>query len=307
MSKGEKNAMATNIQKYLAFLKTVEYGSFTRAGELLGYTQSNISHMVNDLETEWRVSLLERKHSGVSLTSDGTALMPYIRAVYDDYLKLQTQVDALNGLQMGILRIGTLSSVATSWLPGVLKDFRRDHPGIDIELLVEEQEGIERSLMEGRIDCGFLRLPTRGEFDSTFLWTDRLLAILPEGHHLCACDRVPIQALGDYPFIFPERENMNEILEIMDILKARGVRMKPHFITGDHYSMLAMIEIGLGISVLSDLALQRVSYKIVAKEFDEPQYRQVGLVLRRGSTLSAVVRGFAEHVKSLREENGQAD
>ena len=89
--------MATNIQKYLAFLKTVEYGSFTRAGELLGYTQSNISHMVNDLETEWRVSLLERKHSGVSLTSDGVALMPYIRAVYDDYLKLQTQVDALNG------------------------------------------------------------------------------------------------------------------------------------------------------------------------------------------------------------------
>lgn len=57
-------------------MKTVEYGSFTRAGELLGYTQSNISHMVNDLETEWRVSLLERKHSGVSLTSDGTALMP---------------------------------------------------------------------------------------------------------------------------------------------------------------------------------------------------------------------------------------
>lgn len=159
----------------------------------------------------------------------------------------------------------------------------------------------------GGSTAAFSACPPRGEFDSTFLWTDRLLAILPEGHHLCACDRVPIQALGDYPFIFPERENMNEILEIMDILKARGVRMKPHFITGDHYSMLAMIEIGLGISVLSDLALQRVSYKIVAKEFDEPQYRQVGLVLRRGSTLSAVVRGFAEHVKSLREENGQAD
>lgn len=100
---------------------------------------------------------------------------------------------------------------------------------------------------------------------------------------------------------------MNEMLEIMDILKARGVRMQPHFITGDHYSMLAMIEIGLGISVLSELALQRVSYKIVAKEFDEPQYRKVGFALRRGSTLSAAVRGFAEHVKSLREESGQAD
>lgn len=177
----------------------MEYGSFTRAGELLGYTQSNISHMVNDLETEWQVSLLERKHSGVSLTSDGTALMPYIRAVYDDYLKLQAQVDALNGLQTGILRIGTLSSVAASWLPGVLKDFRQDHPGIDIQLLLEEQEGIERWLLEGRIDCGFLRLPTRGEFDSTFLWTDRLLAILPEGTPCVPVTGCPFRPWGTIP------------------------------------------------------------------------------------------------------------
>jgi len=42
-----------NIQKYLAFIKTVEYGSLTKAAQVLGYTQSGISHMINDLETEW--------------------------------------------------------------------------------------------------------------------------------------------------------------------------------------------------------------------------------------------------------------
>ena len=55
--------MDKNIIKYLAFVKTVEYGSFTKAAELLHYTQSGISRMINDLETEWHVKLLERSRA----------------------------------------------------------------------------------------------------------------------------------------------------------------------------------------------------------------------------------------------------
>ena len=57
--------MDMNIQKHMAFVKTVEYGSFTRAAEILNYSQSGISRMINDLEKDWGVSLLERGHSGV--------------------------------------------------------------------------------------------------------------------------------------------------------------------------------------------------------------------------------------------------
>ena len=63
--------MDMNIQKYLAFIKTVEYGSFTKAAEILHYSQSGISRMINDLEKEWKVVLLERSKAGVKLTSDG--------------------------------------------------------------------------------------------------------------------------------------------------------------------------------------------------------------------------------------------
>ena len=62
--------MDMNIQKYLAFVKTVEYGSFTKAAEILHYSQSGISRMINDLEKEWKVVLLERSKAGVKLTSD---------------------------------------------------------------------------------------------------------------------------------------------------------------------------------------------------------------------------------------------
>jgi len=69
--------MNANIQKYLAFIKTVECGSFTKAAELLNYTQSAVSRMINDLEKEWNVSLLERGRAGVRLTSDGMKILPF--------------------------------------------------------------------------------------------------------------------------------------------------------------------------------------------------------------------------------------
>ena len=64
--------MDGSIQKYMAFVKTVECGSFTKAAEQLSYSQSGISRMINDLEKEWKVVLLERSKSGVKLTSSGS-------------------------------------------------------------------------------------------------------------------------------------------------------------------------------------------------------------------------------------------
>lgn len=118
--------MEWNIIKYLAFVTTVEYGSFTKAGEILNYSQSAISRMINDLENEWNITLLERSKAGVKLTSDGLSILPYAKNLCEEYRKLQMQVDNLNGLQSGIIRIGTFSSVATHWLPNIIKEFQKN-------------------------------------------------------------------------------------------------------------------------------------------------------------------------------------
>ena len=69
--------MDMNLLKYMAFVKTVEYGSFTKAAEMLHYSQSGISRMIADLEKEWGLSLLERSRAGVRLTAEGSQLLPY--------------------------------------------------------------------------------------------------------------------------------------------------------------------------------------------------------------------------------------
>ena len=68
--------MDMNILKYMAFIKAVEYGSFTRAAEVLNYSQSGVSRMIHDLEKEWNITLLERNRAGIRLTSDGGPFPP---------------------------------------------------------------------------------------------------------------------------------------------------------------------------------------------------------------------------------------
>ena len=153
--------MDVSIQKYLAFVKTVECGSFTRAAGVLNYSQSGISRMIGDLEREWRVVLLERGRSGIRLTGEGTRLLPYAKRVCSEYEKLQAEVNEINGLKSGLIRIGAFSSVATHWLPNIIREFQKKYPGIDYELVLGDYTEIETWIEEGRVDCGFLRLPVR--------------------------------------------------------------------------------------------------------------------------------------------------
>ena len=175
--KKEGFAVDMNIQKYAAFLKTVEYGSFTKAAESLSYSQSGISRMIADLEKEWEVSLLERGRGGVRLTSDGITLLPYVKRLCTEYDSLQRQVNEMKGLQTGLIRIGTLTSVATHWLPNIIRKFHADYPNIEYELISGEYIEVEEWILEGRVDCGFLRLPAHLR-DFPVHWIKRFRPVL---------------------------------------------------------------------------------------------------------------------------------
>lgn len=284
--------MDMNIQKYMAFAKTVEYGSFTKAAEILHYSQSGISRMINDLEREWKVSLLHRGRFGVSLTSDGLRLLPFVKNLCSEYEKLQVQVEELNGLQSGLIRIGTFSSMATHWLPNIIKKFQEDYPNIDYELLLGDYEEIENWILQGRVDCGFLRIPTHEDLETIFLAQDKLLVILPENHPMANCERFPIRALCHYPFMLLEKGGKAEVSEIFEKNK---ISPKVHFTTWDDYAIMSMVESGLGISILPQLILQRVPYKIIVKELDVPAYRNIALALRDKKSASLAVKRFLEY------------
>ena len=282
-----------NIQKYLAFVKVVEFGSFTKAAEVLDYTQSGISRMINDLEKEWGVSLFERGRSGISLTSDGIKLLPQLKRICNEYEILMTQIEDLHDMQTGMIRIGTFSSVATHWLPNIIRMFKNDYPKIDFELLLGDYTEIESWILNGRVDFGFVRLPLKSELETIFLQQDRLLVVLPQDHPLANCEKFPINELLNSPFMLLEKGAKAEISEIFELH-----HISPHvnFTTWDDYAIMSMVENGLGISILPELILQRIPHKIIAKELKVPAYRNIGIAMREQKALSLASKRFLEYL-----------
>lgn len=282
------------MKKYQAFVKTVEFGSFTKAAESMNYSQSGISKMVAELEKEWGLTLLERDRGGIRLTADGQKLLPLAKKVLEEYSRLQTTVDELNGLNAGIIRIGTFSSVATHWLPNIIRRFQADYPNIDYEILIGDYTEINGWLEEGRVDCGFLPRTMASGLECISLAEDRLLAVLPEGHPLESLPLFPIKALCEEPFMLLKQGKTSEISELLD---AHDLHPDIRFTTLDDYAIMSMVESGLGISVLPELILKRNPYRIVTKELDVPATRDICFVLRDSTTAPLAVRRFKEYLR----------
>lgn len=288
--------MDANLQKYLAFVKAVEYESFTKAASVLNYSQSGISRMISDLEKEWDMILLERNRSGIHLTSDGMELLPYAVNLCAEYEKLQKKVGDLHGLKSGIIRIGTFSSVATHWLPKIFKAFQTDYPQIEYELLLGDYTEIEKWIIERRVDFGFLRLPTLPQLETLFLAQDELMVVLPETHPLADCDVFPMSALCREPFLLLEKDKN---IVVSDIFKKNHLKPDIRFTTWDDYAILSMVETGLGISILPSLVLQRIPYHIVIKKLEIPTYRKIGLAMPDKKGLSKAVKEFIKYLDKI--------
>lgn len=117
-----------SISKYQMFLKTAACGNFSKAAEAMNFTQSGVSHAVQSLEEELGVTLLSRNRGGVVLTADGRALLPQIEELCAAHHALMQSAASLRGMDTGLVRVATFSSVSAQWLPSILKSLARSTP-----------------------------------------------------------------------------------------------------------------------------------------------------------------------------------
>ena len=85
--------------------------------------------------------------------------------------------------------------------------------------------------------------------------------------------------------------------EVSEVFERNGLKPRVHFTTWDDYAIMAMVESGLGVSMLTEMILKRTPYNIVAKELDVPAYRETALALRELSTASLAVKKFIEYLQ----------
>ena len=223
-------------------------------------------------------------------------MLPYVRKLLNEYDNLQGQVNRMNGLETGVVRIGTFASVAINILPDVFARLKADYPGIEYELLLGDYSEIEGWLCDGRVDCGFLRLPTMPDFETMELVKDEYKVVLPPGHPLAQYETVEIEKLNGMPFLLLEHGGKTEV---SDLLERHHVKPDIAFTTWEDFAIMAMVERGLGVSILPDMILRRIPYTLEIRPLKVPYYRTIGLAFKDSKNLAPATRKFIEYLPGL--------
>ena len=191
--------------KKLEILVTAaDLGSFTKAAEVVGYTQSGLTHMMNSLERELGICLLTRDHSGIALTEQGRQLLPAIREFLRANANLENQIKAIMETTAQTLHIAAYSSIAMHWMPEILYRFRRRCPDAEVDLRMVDHALEPFELLEaGKADVIFASRQNYGTCDWTPLYDELMYAILPKDYPLHGRDAFPLEEFAGQEFLMP--------------------------------------------------------------------------------------------------------
>ena len=282
-----------NLEKYRTLMTVLDCGSLSRAAEELGKTQSAISHSIDSLERELGFVLLKRSRAGLRLTGEGERLLPAVRSLLAAAEQLGQTVSSIRGLESGTVRIGAFTSVAVHWLPPVLKEFQQDYPHVDFKLLNGDYHDVEQWLTDGSVDVGFVALPAGVDCECIPLREDRLLAILPRGSRFASYPKFPLVECETEPFISLLQSSDHDARRA---LEAAGVKPNVRFYTKDDYAVIAMVEQGLGMSIMPELLLKGRHDELQILPLIPEARRTIGLAIAAGDRAGPATRRFADYV-----------
>lgn len=286
------------MNHYIAFQKVVETGSFTKAAAELGYTQSSVSQMIAALEEELGLKLLIRSHNGIHLTAEGRKIYPVILKSIHQFQRVEAKANEIKGLNKDVIRIGTISSITCHWLPMLIKAFKKKYPGVEFVMYQGDYNSIATWLKNGAIDIGFTTPAMTTGLEIIPIKQGEMQAILPVDHPLAQHpgQPLPISQLAGEPIILLEEGTYSEPL---NAFAAAGIEPKVEYRIHDDYAIMTMVEAGLGISILANLVLLRMPFKLVRRPLEPRVTREIGVAFVKRQELSLASQFFVDEIQAM--------
>lgn len=288
-----------DTKKLEALVTAVELGSFTRASEVLGYTQSGLTHMMNSLEKEFGFSVLVRGRAGVRLTPAGERIFPLVRDCLASSELLAREINMINTDKEETIRVAAYASIAMHWLPEVIQQFRRDHPGVNVDIQMGSVEEVYRWVREDKADMCFASRQEGQTLEWTSLRDDRLLAILPRDYDMHGRQSFNVYGFDGQEFLMP---SMGFDRDIMRVLNSHGVMPLVRTTQVNDSVVISMVEHGLGVSILSELVLKGRKDDVLAVPMDPPAVRELGIAARPRKELRPMARKFIAEARDMIEK-----
>jgi len=282
-----------DTEKFKILLKVIETGNFTKTAQEMNMTQSAVSHAISSLENQFGLSLISRGKRKSELNPSLKELIEPITKLIRAEEQVLQMVSEIGGATRGILRIGCFTSISVQWMPDILKQFTEKYPYIQIKLVDGDYEQIERLIMQGEIDCGFLVLPSYKTIESFPISKDKLVVVLPKGHPLAYKKKLSIFELTKEPFIVPG-EGLHYTLG--ELLRQHKVMMNEKYYVKDDYVTVSFIKKGLGFSIMPELIIKDFYDQVAVCELKEETFRTIEMGYKDKKTCSLICQKFIEFI-----------
>jgi DNA-binding transcriptional LysR family regulator len=286
------------LKQYEAVFYAVNTKTLTKAGEKLKTSQTAVSHLIADLEKELGFKIINRGKNGVTLTTEGGRLFPFIQEVVFANERAVNYAKKLKSENEVTINVGTFSSVAVNWLPAIIKEFNTFHPEVHFNIIDGGYGDILKALYSGVADVGFISTTEDFAPDTYPLVTDRILAVLPVGHKFANAENFNVKNFENETII-----SLNESTDFDSrrIFEKSGITPNIRYRTADDYAMISMVENNLGICLMPELLLGKRTLNVVTLELNPPEHRVIALKVANEN--SKIVNEFKNHVLAWVKRN----
>jgi DNA-binding transcriptional LysR family regulator len=290
--------------RHLVALKTIaEEGSFGRAAERLGYTQSAVSQQIAALERVVGLRLIDRPGGprAISLTEAGRILLRHAEAIDARLLAARADMEALRAGEAGSLRVGTFQSVGARVLPHLLRRFSETHPRVQVVLQESaDEDELLRMVERGELDLTFNTLPLpQGPYESIELLTDPYVLLVPSDSPLAQLKRPPsLKEIVLHPLVGFSRCRATEAIESQ--LASSGRSPNIVFRSDNNGTVQGLVGAGVGVSISPLLTVNEDDESVVVIELaGRLAPRVIGLAWHRDRHRSRAAEAFVATASSV--------
>lgn len=244
-------------QALRTFVAVVEEKNFTRAGERLNLSQPAVSLHIKQLEAEFQAQLLDRSPKHLYVTAAGEILYKRAVQILNMYQKTQEELFAHLHTVTGTLRIGASFTIGEYILPGMIAQFSKNYPDVDVQVMISNTEQVVKEVKLLQCDIGLIEGQVQDqELAMHPFMNDEMVLAVPTTHRLAGKKTIQIDELHDETWIVRE-EGSGTRVYTDHVIRSLGLRTDKLITLGSNQAVTEAVIIGLGITVISRWVVQR--------------------------------------------------
>lgn len=290
--------MDVTLRQLRAFVALARTGGFTRAAESLHITQSALSGLIKELETQLGVRLVDRSTRRTQLSEVGREFHSVVTRVLRDLDSALENIDNLKRLRRGIVRIAAPQLMASTLIPEAIAGFRQQHPDIQIHLLDCAVDNAIAQAMRGEVDisigphrAGLTEITADPLFDVPFI------AVFPPGHPLESLKEIGWADLMRHPIIVLQGQFTDQLA--LDLQQQSNIiPVRPSHQVTFMSTALSMVNAGLGVTAGLPYAEHLIKlYGLRSKLLQNPVIRRRFFIYsRQHASLSPAAEAFVQYL-----------